>query len=57
MYFQVMITISVQIAMLGSESQSCASAPRPILSRNPLSAPLVASIRLKPVPTTTSEMT
>ena len=57
MYFQVMIPSRVQIARSGFESQSWAKAPRPIFSSSPLSAPLVWSMRLQPVPTTTSAIT
>ena len=57
MYFQVMITISVQIAIAGRRASPVASAPSPIFSSRPLSAPLDWSMRLQPMPTTTSEMT
>ena len=57
MYFHVRIAMSVQIAMLGSESQSWASQSRPTFSRKPFTAPFVASMRLNPVPTMTSAIT
>ena len=57
MYFHVRMPISVQIAMFGSASQSVARKPRPMLCSASLTAPLTWSIRLKPVPTMTSEIT
>lgn len=56
-YFQVMITMSDQMATLGSDNQSTVQPGRPILTSMPLTAPLVWSMRLQPVPTITSEMT
>ena len=57
-YFHVMITSRVQMAMLGSASQSCARPPRPTFVEQAVDARRCAwSMRLQPVPTTTSEMT
>ena len=57
MYFQEMITISVQMAMFGSAIQSWAKAPRPMFVSMSLTAPVYCSIRPQPVPTMTSEIT
>ncbi len=57
MYFQVMMPISVHSAMFGLASQSVARKPRPMLCSASLTAPVTWSIRLKPVPTMTSEIT
>jgi hypothetical protein len=41
MYFQLMMSISDQMAMSGSDSQSTARKPRPIFSSMSLTAPEV----------------
>ena len=57
MYFQVMMSISDQMATLGSDSQSTVQPGSPTLVSRSLIAPLVWSMRLQPVPTITSDIT
>ena len=52
-----MMSMSDQIAIDGSDSQSTAQPSSPILPSRSLTAPLVCSSRLQPVPTMTSEIT
>ncbi|OUE07510.1 hypothetical protein CMsap09_01080 [Clavibacter michiganensis] len=52
-----MIVMSDQMAMSGLASQSCWRSASPMFARKPLRAPEPWSMRLQPVPTTTSEMT
>lgn len=57
MYFHEMMPISVQMASFGLDSHSACRKPRPMCCSRSLTAPLLWSIRLQPVPTMTSEMT
>jgi len=56
-YFQVRMSIKVQIASWGLASQSCASQSRPIDLNRSLTAPFVWSMRLQLVPAMTSAIT
>jgi hypothetical protein len=52
-----MMSISDQMAILGSDSQSTVQPDSPTLVSRPLIAPLVWSMRPQPVPTITSDIT
>jgi len=57
MYFHEMITMRDQMATSGSAIQSTAQPDRPSFSSMSLTAPVVWSMRLQPVPTMTSAIT